>query len=304
VTSRRFFVEKTEMPSFNPYWAVILAVAAASFSSIFTKLATAPPLVIAFYRLLFTVVLIAPFSLNQRGIRELAGINGRHLLLALMSGLFLALHFAVWITSLNYTSISSSTLLVTMQPLFVIIGGVLFLREKVNKAALAGAGLSLAGSILVGINDFQVGGKALYGDLLAFSGAIFVAVYFLIGRRLRMELSLFTYVFLVYGCSMVILLIFVLFPGIDLYPYPTRDWLCFAALALIPTILGHTVLNWALRYVRAADVSVSILGEPVGATILAYFIFQQQPGILQVAGGIITLAGLYVFIKFSLKNVG
>ncbi|MFZ5651532.1 MAG: DMT family transporter [Bacillota bacterium] len=291
-------------PLINPYIAILMAVLAAAFSSIFTKLSTAPPLAIAFYRLLFTVLMIAPLSINKKGLRELAGIGSRDLLMALLSGFFLAAHFAVWITSLSYTSISSSTVLVTMQPLFVIAGGILFLGEKIRRAGLAGAALSLAGSMLIGINDFKVGGMALYGDLLAFSGAVFVAAYFLIGRNLRGKLSLFTYVFLVYGTSAVVLLCFNLLAGSPLYPYPAADWVWFAALALVPTIFGHTVFNWALKYVKAAVVSVSVLGEPVGATMLAYFIFGQAPTVLQVAGGIVIITGLYIFIRSSFNESG
>ncbi|MCL6635908.1 MAG: DMT family transporter [Peptococcaceae bacterium] len=290
---------KHDPPSFNPYLAVILAVVAAAFSSIFTRLAAAPPLVIAFYRLTITVLLLAPLALNGAGRRELRRIHRRDLAMAVLAGAFLALHFTVWITSLNYTSVASSTVLVTMQPLFVVTGSFLFLKERIGPAALAGAAVTLAGSAVVGLSDFQVGGEALKGDILAFSGAFFVAVYVMIGRSLRARLSLFPYVFLVYGASAAILLLFNLAAGTSLYPYPARDWLCFLALAVIPTIFGHTVFNWALRYVRAAYVSVSILGEPVGATVLAHFIFHESPGLLQVLGGLTIIAGLSVFIYFS-----
>ncbi|MFZ5634314.1 MAG: DMT family transporter [Bacillota bacterium] len=297
-------MKKNGAPSFNPYLAVVLAVVAASFSSIFTKLSNAPPLVIAFYRLLFTVLIISPLALNAGGRRELRRIEPRDFILAVTSGAFLSLHFATWITSLNYTSISSSTVLVTMQPLFVITGGFLFLGEKLKKTALLGAAATLAGSVMIGINDFRIGGGALYGDLLAFSGAFWVALYVLIGRSLRMKLSLFTYVFIVYSASAILLLVFNLIAGTSLYPYPAGDWLCFLALAVIPTIFGHTVFNWALKYVKAAMVSVSILGEPVGATILAFFIFNQVPGVLQVSGGLIIIAGLFLFIKSSVDGAG
>jgi drug/metabolite transporter (DMT)-like permease len=294
-------VEKKEGPSVNPYIAVLLAVLAAAFSSIFTKLSTAPPLIIAFYRLFFSVLMVAPLALNRDGIKEIAGMKRREFLLAVVAGFFLSLHFTVWITSLGYTSIASSTVLVTMHPLFVIAGGVVFLKERLGKGGLAGAVMTLAGSVLVGFGDFRVGGEALLGDLLAFSGAFFVAVYILIGRSLRGNLSLFSYVFVVYGSSAVLLLIFNMVSGTSLFPYPASDWLLFVGLAVIPTILGHTVFNWALKYVKAAVVSVSILGEPVGASVLAYFIFGQVPGIFQLAGGLVIIAGLYVFIRSSVK---
>lgn len=294
-------MEKTGEPLVNPYLAVLLAVFAAAFSSIFTKLSSAPPLVIAFYRLFFSVLLIAPLALQKKGRQEISALDKKQLLLAITSGLFLALHFSVWITSLNYTSISSSTVLVTMHPLFVIAGGVLVLKEKLGRSGLAGAVMTCAGSLIIGFGDFRVGGQALLGDLLAFAGAVFVAVYILIGRSLRCNLSLFSYVFVVYGSSAVLLLVFNILSGTRLYPYPAAEWFWFICLALIPTILGHTVFNWALKYVQAAVVSVSILGEPVGATILACFIFGQIPGILQLAGGLVIIAGLYVFIRASVK---
>lgn len=290
---------KYENTAINPYIGVILAVVAVSFSSIFTKLAVAPPLAIAFYRLSFTVLLLAPLALNAAGRTEYVGISRKDLVLAVVSGVFLALHFTVWITSLNYTSVASSTVLVTMQALFVVAGGFLFFKEKISKKGLAAIALTLSGSVLIGINDFRIGGEALWGDLLAFSGAFFVAVYFLIGRSLRGRLSLFPYVFLVYGTSSIFLLLFNIATATPLYPYPRLDLLWFFLLALVPTIFGHTVFNWALRHVKAAVVSVSILGEPVGATILAYFIFREVPGLLQLLGGVTIILGLYIFITCS-----
>lgn len=290
---------KKEHPAFNPYIGVVLAVVAISFSAIFTKMSSAPPLVIAFYRLAFTVLLLTPLALSRAGRDEIKGMSIRDLVLAILAGLFLSLHFSVWIASLSYTSVASSTVLVTMQPLFVVAGGYLFLKERIGQRALAGAALSLAGSAMIGLNDSQLGGGALWGDLLAFSGAFFVAVYVLIGRILRSGLSLFPYVFIVYGSSALFLLLFNIISGTCLYPYPGSDWTVFLALALIPTILGHTVFNWALRYVKAAVVSVSILGEPVGATALAYFVFHEVPGPLQLLGMSVIIGGLYIFISYS-----
>lgn len=292
-------VLKLENPAVNPYLAIILAVAATAFSSIFTKLASAPPNVIAFYRLFFTVLLLAPLALNSAGRRELRSITGRDLAMATLAGAFLALHFALWIASLKLTSVASSTVLVTMQPLFVVTGGFFFFKEKIPLWGLAGGAAALSGSIIIGFGDFQAGGQALWGDMLAFGGAFMVALYILIGRSLRARLSLFPYVFLVYGSSALFLLLINLALGTPLYPYPGMDWVWFFALAVIPTILGHTVFNWALLYVKAAVVSVSILGEPVGATLLAYFIFKEAPGLMQIMGGLAIIAGLYIFISSS-----
>lgn len=290
-------MDKIEQPPINPYLAVLLAVIAMSSAAIFTRLSTAPPLVIAFYRMGFSLLILTPLALSSSGRAELRTIERRDLAAAAIAGLFLAIHFTVWITSLEYTSIASSTVLVTMQPLFVVTLGFLFLKEKFSPKTLLGAGLALSGSILVGAGDFQIGGKALLGDILAFSGAFFIAVYFLIGRNLRGKLSLFPYVFLVYGTATAFLFVANLCTRAPLYPYPYLDWVWFVALAVFPTIGGHTVFNWALRYVKTMVVSVSILGEPVGATILAFLIFKEVPGYLQLFGGLIIITGIYLFLN-------
>jgi drug/metabolite transporter (DMT)-like permease len=183
-----------------------------------------------------------------------------------------------------------------MQPLFVVTLGYIFLKEKISPKSMAGAALALTGSILVGAGDFQIGGKALLGDVLAFSGAFFIAVYFLIGRRLRVKLSLFPYVFFVYGTAALFLFIASLWAGLSFFPYQPMDWVWFLALAIFPTIGGHTVYNWALRYVKTMVVSVSILGEPVGATILAFLIFNEAPGPMQLLGGLVIIAGIFIFL--------
>lgn len=288
--------DRNHSPFINPYLAVGLGVVAASFSSLFTKMADAPPTVIAFYRLGLATLILLPFALRGLPLRELRGITRRDLKLAFAAGVLLALHFTVWITSLNYTSIASSTVLVTMQPLFVVIGSFLILKERIGTVPLVAAGMALGGSIIIGISDLQIGGQALYGDILAFMGAGFVAGYVLIGRSLRSHLCVLSYTLLVYGTATLVLLGFCLATSAPLYPYPGTDWYCFIALALVPTLLGHSVFNWALRYVKATVVSVSILGEPVGATILAYFIFAETPALLQALGGAVIIGGISLFI--------
>jgi len=283
-------------PRLNPYLAVLLGVVAVSFAGILTRLATAPPLAIAFYRISFTALLLLPLALRRTNRAELRTVSGQDLALALLSGASLALHFTVWNTSLHYTSVASATVLVTMQPLFVVGLGLVLFKERLGAQGVAGAVLTVAGSMVIGAGDFRIGGPALWGDLLAFSGAFFLAMYVLIGRSLRMRLSLISYVTLVYGSASLVLLIFMAIARTPLFPYPSLDWLLFLALAVIPTIFGHTVFNWALRYVKAAVVSVSILGEPVGATILAMLILGEKPGLPQLLGGLVIITGLFLFI--------
>ncbi|SFH29902.1 EamA domain-containing membrane protein RarD [Desulfotomaculum arcticum] len=288
-------------PKINPYLAVIIGVIAVSFGSILAKAADAPSLVIAFYRIGLTVLMLAPVTLATSW-TELRSMSRRDVAMACLSGLMLALHFATWITSLNYTTIASSTVLVNMHPLFVITGGYLFYKERISPSGILGAALALAGCLVIGISDFRIGGQALYGDILAVIGAITVSGYMLVGRGLRNHLSLLPYIVIVYFVSSVALLMAVLAYGLPLSNYTPNTWLMFFLAALVPTIMGHTVFNWAFRYVKGAVVSVSILGEPVGATILAYFIFQQVPTFSQLAGGLIILVGLVIFIQSNARS--
>lgn len=288
-------------PKINPYLAVIIGVIAVSFGSILAKAADAPSLVIAFYRIGLTVLMLAPVTLATSW-TELRSMSRRDVVMACLSGLMLALHFATWITSLNYTTIASSTVLVNMHPLFVITGGYLFYKERISPSGILGAALALAGCLVIGISDFRIGGQALYGDILAVIGAITVSGYMLVGRGLRNHLSLLPYIVIVYFVSSVALLMAVLAYGLPLSNYTPNTWLMFFLAALVPTIMGHTVFNWAFRYVKGAVVSVSILGEPVGATILAYFIFQQVPTFSQLAGGLIILVGLVIFIQSNARS--
>ncbi|NLK00191.1 MAG: DMT family transporter, partial [Clostridia bacterium] len=196
----------SERSGTNPYLVLILAILGISFGSLFAKLSDAPSLIIAVYRNLFAAVLLAPFALTSAR-EELISISKRDILLTLAGGIFLALHFATWLTSLKYTSVASSTVLVTMQPIFVVIGSYLFLKEGISLRSAASGLLALAGSILIGLSDFTIGGQALWGDFLALSGAIFIAVYVLIGRSLRQRFSLIAYTFIVYGTCSIVLVI-------------------------------------------------------------------------------------------------
>lgn len=290
-------------PFINPYLAVLVGVFAVSFSALFVKLSTAPPLIIATYRLGFTFLILAPFSLVGGAGRELRSMTIRQVLLAGASGLFLASHFVTWFTSLKYTSLASSVVLVTLQPVFVVIGSRLFFKERVARKALIGVALALAGSFVIGATDFQIGSRALIGDILALLAAVMVSGYLLIGRRLRGEVSLTGYTFVTYGCSALTLIAASGVAGIPFYPYPPREWLLFLALALVCTVLGHTVFNWVLRYVQASVVAVSVLGEPLGAILWASIFLGENPTPRQMIGGTLIFSGLYLFTTVSARVV-
>lgn len=282
----------------NPYLAVFLGVVAVSFSSLFVKLSQAHPFVIAFYRLFLTFLILLPLAWREKiqGLRQISLKDG---MLAVASGSFLALHFILWFVSLRYTSIASSVVLVTTQPIFVVLGSLLLFREKIGAKALIGGAIALLGSFLIGAADFQFGGRALLGDLLALAAAVAVSGYLIIGRTLRARMSLALYTFLVYGSSSLVLGLVAGTTGKSFYPYPAREWLLFLALAVICTIFGHTVFNWSLRYVQASVVAVGVLGEPVGAIIWAALFLGENPTLRQMVSAAVILFGLYVFIKSS-----
>jgi len=288
----------SEKPFFSPYPIIGLGVLAVSSSSILIKLATAPPLVIAAYRMGFTLLVLLPVTLLTAR-KEISRIRGSDVLSSLASGFFLALHFATWITSLRYTSVASAAVLVSTQPLFVVAGSALFFRERVSPPAFGGVVLAFLGSGLIGFSDFNLGGAALWGDALALFGAVAFAAYLLLGRNLRQRLSLLPYTSLVYGACVAVLFCFCWAGRVPLHPYPRADWLIFALLALLATIMGHTVFNWAVKYVSAPVIAVSLLGEPVAATGLAYLILREVPTLLQFVGGLVILAGIGVFARMN-----
>ncbi|HOB39555.1 MAG: DMT family transporter, partial [Limnochordia bacterium] len=232
-------------------------VAAISTSAVLIRLAEAPPFVIAFYRMLFAALFFLPLALREgRGLR----LEKQQLRLALGAGVMLAMHFALWMTSLEHTSVASSVVLVTTQPLWVFLLSVLFLAEKPTPRMWLGLVVALAGSVLVTFTEGAGGESRLYGNLLALGGAVAMACYFLLGRRLRPQLPLALYSLLVYGGAALVLGFLILLRGLPLRGFNSFTWLMFVALALVPTVLGHNSLNWALKYLPATMVSVTILG--------------------------------------------
>ena len=290
----------SDKPIVNPYLAVLVGVFAISFSALFVRLSTAPSLIIATYRLLITFLVLAPFTLlrHRPGLRALPW---RERGLATASGACLALHFVTWFTSLNYTSVASSVVLVTTQPVFVVIGSWLLFRERISRRALFGMLLSLAGSFIIGASDFQLDMRAFWGDLLALGAAVMISGYLLIGRRLRGSVDLPAYTFFTYGSSALLLVVASLVSRTPFYPYPAHDWLLFLGLALVCTVMGHTVFNWVLRYVQASVVSVSVLGEPLGAILWAAVFLREYPTQRQMIGAAFIFAGLFLFTRASVR---
>ena len=281
-----------ERPPINPYLILTVSIMAVSTASILIKLSTSPPLVIAAYRLLFATLMLTPLYIVEGGHRRLMALGPRRLLILIAVGFILAVHFASWITSLSYTTVASSVIFVHMDPIIVALLSHLLLGERLSVKRFIGVLIAFLGAIIIGWGDLRIGN--LYGDLLSLLGAFALALYLVAGRSLRRSLSLLEYVTPLYATSAALLILGCLIMNITLYPYPVREYLLFLLIAFIPMILGHTLFNWALRYVEAPVVSVSLLGEPIGASLLALIILGEFPPATTILGGAITLLGIYI----------
>lgn len=276
--------------------ALAVAVVAISTSAILVRYSQAPSLVKAFYRVLFTAGLLAPIAI-LRYRSAIAGLSGRHLLAAAITGVALAVHFAAWFESLEWTSVAASVTLVQSQPLFVAVGAFLLLGEQLTRRLVVGILVAVSGMAVMTLPGASfAGANPAYGNALAVLGAVMAAAYFIAGRSLRQEIDLVPYVTVVYSACSLALLAFAIGDGTTIWlgAYPPREWLLFLAMAVGPGIFGHTVINWALEHVESSVVSVTLLGEPVGSTLLAVVLLSEIPGAWTIAGGIIVLLGIYL----------
>ena len=283
--------------SVKPYLVLALGVLAVSSSSFLITFALQdgmPAVAIAALRLTMAAVVLAPVAL-ARSRDELRRLAPRDLALAMVSGVFLAFHFAFWISSLDYTSVMSSIVLVSTNPLFVALASVVLLRESLRRGTIAGIAVAAIGGALVGLTDLghaSVG--SLQGDALALGGAVMVSGYLLIGRRLRGRLSLMAYISLVYSTAAVVLLATAWAMGIRLLGYSPAAYGLVILLAAGPQLIGHSSYNWALKYLSATFITVTILAEPIGATVFAIPILGQVPEPIKLVGGALILIGIYL----------
>ncbi|MCP3029248.1 DMT family transporter [Halobacillus sp. A5] len=290
-----------DKPPFHPILLLIVGVISISTSAIFVKLAgDAPSSITAFYRLAFAVIIMAPYVLLKH-MPDLKGVSGKDWGWAAVSGVFLALHFILWFESLNYTSVASSVVLVSMQPIFAFIGTFLFFKERFSAGAVLSMIIAVTGSVIISWGDFQVSGTALYGDLLALGGAVMVTGYFLVGQNLRKRLSMTSYTFIVYFVATAALLLYNIGLHVPLTGYSGNQWFIYLCLAVIPTFFGHSLFNWSLRWISASKISMSILLEPIGAAILAFIILGERISWAQWLGGSIVIFGLMLFIISTKK---
>ena len=297
-------------PPVSPFVAILFGILAVSTASIFIRFAQreVASLVIAAWRLTIATLVLIPVALSTHK-QELARLERKEYLLAGLSGFFLALHFATWITSLQYTSVASSVVLVSTSPLWVALLSPFTLKETIRRTVVLGLIFALVGVTVVGISDTCtviagrltcpslvnfVHGQAFLGDILAICGAIAGAGYLLIGRKFRSKLSLVSYISLVYGMAAVVLVIIMFSAGLKPFGYSPQIYVWLILLAIIPQLIGHSTFNWALGYLSAAYVSITLLGEPIGSTILAYLILAERPTLLKIAGGAMILLGIYI----------
>ena len=295
-------------PPISPLFVIFIGILAVSTSSIFIRFAqaSAPSLIIAAYRLTIAAIFLIPAAIGP-GKTDLKKLTGKQIILAIVSGIFLACHFATWISSLAYTTVASSVVLVDTSPLWVALLAPLLLKEKPGRWVLSGLGVALAGGLFIGLSDVcqitaggiscpslvsLVDGKYFIGDGLALLGALFAAGYLLIGRVLRPKMTLVSYTFLVYGIAALVLIGLAGFAHLRPFGYPSMTYVWFLALAVIPQLIGHSTFNWSLRYLSAAFVSITILGESIGSTILAFFILGEVPPVIKIWGAVLILVGI------------
>ena len=303
-------MKSSQSAKISPQIVLFLGILATSTASIFIRFAQVevPSLVIAAYRMVLSGLILLPVALPART-AELRKLTRSELGLALLSGLFLALHFATWITSLEYTSVASSVVLVTTSPLWLAILAHLLLGERMTRSIILGLVIALVGGVIVGISDSCVQavnglqcppfsefirGERFLGNALALIGAWTGAGYFLIRRRLRPQLSLTSYVFVVYGAAGFVLALIVWISAAPAFGYSPQIYLWLLLLALVPQILGHSSVNWALGHLPAAYISLPLFGEPLASTLLALVLLNEIPSPIKIFGGLLILAGIFL----------
>ncbi|MGB5751044.1 MAG: DMT family transporter [Desulfobacterales bacterium] len=272
---------------------LVFGIIGVSTGSIFARLADAPALVTAAYRVGLASLILIPLAVWKAG-DELRNLSSREIILAILSGFFLALHFASWISSLDYTAIANSVVLVNTIPLWVGLLTPMLSKDRLTRATVISIIGSVIGGVIIGFGDFATGGQALLGDLLAVIGAICAAIYLLLGRNLRRKLSLLSYIAICYGSAALFLWLAVIALQLPVSGYDTQTVAAFWAMALVSQIIGHSSYNWALKWFSTGFVAVALLGEPIGSTIMAYLIFNEGLTWPKAIGGLLILSAIYI----------
>ena len=278
------------------YLVLFVGVVSVSFAAIFIRLAEAPPLVIAAYRLSIASLILIPIA-STKSMKSLKELTKHDMLLILLSSVFIALHFGLWITSLSYTSIASSVILVTCHPAFVAVISYFLWSERLNKLTIGGIVVALLGIILINYGGFTFGSQAILGDLLALVAGFAMGAYLIIGGQLRARIDILHYLAIIYTGAAVLLLIATVSFGYSFTGYSPTTYVMMILLAIVPQLIGHSCFNLAVRLIPVTFVSVAILGEPVGATLLGYFILSEVPTANEIVGGLLILAGIFTVMR-------
>ncbi|WP_286934724.1 MULTISPECIES: DMT family transporter [Aminobacterium] len=285
---------KNEKPFIPPFIVLTLGIAAISTGAIFARLADGVhPLVIAAYRVGLASLILCPLA-GLRCKKEISLLQPREWWALCLAGIFLALHFAFWISSLFYTSVANSVVIVDTIPVWTAILSPIVTKDLVRKKTKIGIAIAFAGGVIISLGDFSLGEQALWGDFLALLGAWTATCYFLCGRIARRKISLLTYTSLCYGIAALCLWSVICVKGVPVRGFDLSVWGAFWGMALIPQILGHSSYNWALRYVNPGAVSVALLGEPVVSSFLAWLIWEEAVGKAVYSGGALILLGIYI----------
>lgn len=250
-------------------------------------------MVIATFRLCLASLILLPF-VWRRVWPEIRKLSTAKLLLCLLAGVFLALHFGLWVSSLSYTSVVTSVVLVTADPIFVAIASFLLLHESVKRNTVLGTAICFIGVGLIAYSNLEVGGNSLLGAILALLASMAVAGYLIIGRKMRSGISLLPYITLVYSTAAVLTLVLTMSLGYGLTGYSGNTYLMMLLLAVVPQLIGHSSVNWVLRHVSATLVTIAFLGEPIAATLWALLILREAPSAMEIVGGSLVLAGIFL----------
>ena len=286
----------------HPMIAIVVGIVGISMSAIFVRYSTAPSAVLAAWRLIWSVVLMTPLVLASGAIRkELKKVHKKSALMSACSGLFLAAHFILWFEALQRTSVASAATLVCTEVIWVSLGFCLFLKGRIGKKAAVAIGITLFGSVLIALADSGAGEGHLEGDVLAVLAAIASAVYMLFGRSAQKKLSTTVYTYLVYGSCALVLMALCLIQNTGLLASGANPVVVGFLLALFSTILGHTIFSWALKFYSPSFVSACKLLEPVGAGILAVFLFGEIPAPVALLGAALILFGVRFYAKIEQK---
>ena len=277
-------------------FVLALGVIGVSMGSLFVRLADSPALATAAYRMTFSFLMLLPFALLKTR-KEIFSLSRREIGACALAGFFLAAHFGTWISSLDHTSVANSVVLVNTIPIWVGIIGPLAIGEKANRSFWLACGLCLTGAFVLCGKGFSLRFDTLTGDGLALAGAFFVALYLMIGRNLRKKLSLLAYATVCYGSASVFLWIAVLISGQQANGFSNETWIYLICLAVVSQIFGHTLYNWSLQWIKAGIVSLALLGEPIGAILLAWACLGETIDLQQGIGGSLILFGVYMVAR-------